>query len=519
LRVLRVFSSGHSGTRVLLVEPFRDGELPDTQLRGQPCIVKLGPRSLLEDEQGRYLHWVRELLPMNAARLDGFARWNDRAALRFSLIGDTSRGEIAAMLHGQMREAREWLSTAPPFDAHLFLERVFVGDLATCWYTNSPRVQGPAPMADIYSRMVPCLVHLVDGTPPRGLIARADDRSPTNARGAHLPLEGLRPTPARSFHVGDEVTLGPARVLGFRPVGELWEYELACESPALRFTVRTALSPELIEPDGIPSRLVSGHAGDGGWSVRGRVEGTAFDRFQQALRRCCNVYSQTHPGESVSITEGGEFLLVQTAELSQRLPSPLEHLARLLGERLSCNWSLIHGDLHGRNVLVSPQGQPFYIDFARTGYGPTLFDFIKFEVYLWHENFAGVSAPWATLSAALRLLQDLASADPSRHFPSPYARHGFAEPGAGLATFRQCLATLRTAARPHVVETDARDYFLPLALYTGLMLRWCDPAQATDPAEQKRIARQGVIHAVACASLLDGALGAPPERRSGWLLP
>ena len=34
--------------RVLLVEPFREGEQGE-ELRGQPCIVKIGPRSVLED--------------------------------------------------------------------------------------------------------------------------------------------------------------------------------------------------------------------------------------------------------------------------------------------------------------------------------------------------------------------------------------------------------------------------------------------------------------------------------------
>src|SRR5262249_52848979 len=99
--VQREFTTGRTATRVLLVEPSRDGEQGE-ELRGQPCIVKLGPRALLEDEQARYRRWVKELLPVNVSRLDGFAAWQDEAALRLNLVGDASRGLV--------REACEWLA-------------------------------------------------------------------------------------------------------------------------------------------------------------------------------------------------------------------------------------------------------------------------------------------------------------------------------------------------------------------------------------------------------------------------
>src|SRR5439155_14186885 len=138
--------TGRTATRVLLVEPSRDGEQGE-ELRGQPCIVKLGPRSLLEDEQARYRRWVKELLPVNVSRLDGFAAWQDEAALRLNLVGDASRGQV--------REACEWLAGSEAFDAHLLLERVFVGDLAACWYANNPRLREPASLAEVYGAVVP----------------------------------------------------------------------------------------------------------------------------------------------------------------------------------------------------------------------------------------------------------------------------------------------------------------------------------------------------------------------------
>jgi hypothetical protein len=505
LRITRAFASGHSGTRVLLVEPFlrippgaRQGTVADedAEMRGQPCIVKLGPRSLLEDERKRYLRWVKDLLPVNISRLDGFIVWHDRAALRMSLVGDVSRGQVA--------ELREWLGTATAFDAHLLLERVFVGDLAACWYGNSPQLRESQPVEKLYGPMVPCLLHLSDTSPPRGFTSLPEGHA---ARTVSL-AEGLRHPAARSFRIGEEVVLADANLLGWKQVaqrnasGPVWEYELQSTHSPLRFTFRTPLSPELMEVD---------DPRDAGTArtVTGIVESTAHDRLHQTLSRCLEVFAASHPGESVTLSADERCLLVQTDQVCRRLPNPFDHLGRLLGEVLSCNWSLIHGDLHGRNILVGPQGQPFYIDFARTGYGPTLFDFLKFEVYLWHESFAGwpntQQPPGCDLAQAMRLLEEFSSPDPARHFPSPYARHAGAEGRSRWPTlFRQCLATLRSAARPHVCRENGRDYFLPLALYTALMLRWCEPAGSE--AEQKRLARQGVIHALSSASLLDGVL-------------
>jgi hypothetical protein len=59
-----------------------------------------------------------------------------------------------------------------------------------------------------------------------------------------------------------------------------------------------------------------------------------------------------------------------------------------------------------------------------------------------------------------------------------------------------------------VVDAEARDYFVPLALYTALMLRWCEPEEkAPDEERRRRLARQGVMHALAAGTLLAGVLG------------
>lgn len=61
---------------------------------------------------------------------------------------------------------------------------------------------------------------------------------------------------------------------------------------------------------------------------------------------------------------------------------PLAVYPDLLDEMLEGRKSIVHGDLHGRNVLVDERGKGWLIDFAKVGKRHNLFDFIKLEVYI-----------------------------------------------------------------------------------------------------------------------------------------
>ncbi len=62
--------------------------------------------------------------------------------------------------------------------------------------------------------------------------------------------------------------------------------------------------------------------------------------------------------------------------------NPLNLYPRLLDQPLQGRRSLVHGDLHLRNVLVDQQGKGLLIDFAKVEERHNLFDFIKLEVYI-----------------------------------------------------------------------------------------------------------------------------------------
>jgi hypothetical protein len=73
---------------------------------------------------------------------------------------------------------------------------------------------------------------------------------------------------------------------------------------------------------------------------------------------------------------------LQLRGLSQSYPNPLESYSDLLDTMVKGRKSLVHGDLHLRNVLVDQTGKGWLIDFAKIRERHNLFDFIKLETYL-----------------------------------------------------------------------------------------------------------------------------------------
>ena len=60
------------------------------------------------------------------------------------------------------------------------------------------------------------------------------------------------------------------------------------------------------------------------------------------------------------------------------VPNPVSFLSRPLVDPI--RFTIIHGDLHGYNVLVDDTGRYFFIDFFYTGFGDIYRDFIELEL-------------------------------------------------------------------------------------------------------------------------------------------
>jgi hypothetical protein len=80
----------------------------------------------------------------------------------------------------------------------------------------------------------------------------------------------------------------------------------------------------------------------------------------------------------LSLVEGNRVTL---PGMSGTYPDPLQVYLGLLDQTVYKS-SLVHGDLHPRNILVDKSGKAWLIDFAKVKEHHNLFDFIKLETYI-----------------------------------------------------------------------------------------------------------------------------------------
>jgi hypothetical protein len=486
---------GLSGARVLLVEPFLApppnlgaADAGGATLQGQPCLVKIGDLRRIDREFSCYDEHVKDILAPNAARIMGRVTWGDHVGIRMSLAGDQdwerSKDEI------------EWLLGASPVEAHHLLVDMFARDLGACWYTNGS-VPEETRLYQAYGDELPVLLTVSE---PRRAGGLHGDRPPN----ALTPItEGLRPADdPRRLRKGNRVYLGELEVADWarNHDGDWWVYELVNPSDRLRVAFRTTAAPQHLDPDGAAGRLIGRR-----FHVTGVVEELALDRLSEALKSCVEAFPRSG-AEEVALERGGAGLTIRTGAEALTVPNPLLRLHDLLEGRLQHLRSIIHGDLHTRNVIVTPRGVPYYIDFGETRIGPTLFDFIKHEVYLWLWSLASLPEqaphPPCTLAEGLELMRALSG--PQNRFPAPFALPPSLDRRSWRAKFYHCVSTVRSLARQHsVLREEAPDYFVPLALYAALMLRWCDPRDADGDEARAARARQGVFLTLLSALLLD----------------
>jgi hypothetical protein len=498
------FGSGLSGSRVLLVEPTlapppgADGARAEG-LRGQPCLVKIGSRRQMQVEVERYEEHVKDILPPNVSRIASHEVWGDRAGIRMSLAGDQDWDRALPEI--------DWLRRVPAMETHHLLGDLFIRDLGSCWYHNSPVDSTSQLLYRAYGRTMPAMLTIREPHPGGGLLPRRPRESGFSI------TQGLRPPGEdRLAEPGQIVYLGELRVGDVAPRGDEWEYELVKPSDGLRVLLRTRVPPRYYDKDGVADNLIGQQR-----HVLGVVEEFAFDRLLDALRVGVATCPVEPGGEGLALSDDGTLLEVRTRDETLSLGNPLFSLYKYLEHNLLHRRSIIHGDLHSRNVIVSPRGMPYYIDFSDTGVGPTLFDFVKHEAYLWSWSLAGVpdvepgtpeadTRPPCTLTEAVRLMRALTRR--GRRFPAALTLPDFlsADRRGWPAKFYQVIGSVRALARDHSAsppEEEAPDYFLPLAIYSALMLRWSHPNRTKDQKKKEVFARQGVFLTLLAGLLLN----------------
>ncbi len=146
-------------------------------------------------------------------------------------------------------------------------------------------------------------------------------------------------------------------------------------------------------------------------------------------------------------------------------PDPLKMYPGLLDKPLEGRRSLVHGDLHLRNVLVDQSGKGWLIDFAKVRERHNLFDFIKLETYL---RLMGLADEYGAFSWSeyAQFEQALNAA----------AMDGNATPPTdpSLAKAYEVIQAIRKIARSCMREPQNfnGEYLTPLFLYCLAMMKY-----------------------------------------------
>ncbi len=146
-------------------------------------------------------------------------------------------------------------------------------------------------------------------------------------------------------------------------------------------------------------------------------------------------------------------------------PNPLNIYRDILNATLKGRSSLVHGDLHPRNVLVDEAGKGWLIDFAKVTTRHNIFDFIKLETYIRMMILAPLQADFSWndyVRFELALNAEMLGQDA----PLPINLH--------LAKAHASIAAIRSIARKYMgPEADfKKEYFPALFLYCLAMLKY-----------------------------------------------
>lgn len=163
--------------------------------------------------------------------------------------------------------------------------------------------------------------------------------------------------------------------------------------------------------------------------------------------------------------------------LDDTYPDPLQVYPGLLNKMLEGRRSLVHGDLHLRNVIVDEGGKGWLIDFAKVQERHNLFDFIKMETYL---RLMVLAAAFGSFSFA-----DYAQFERSLNDVAP-GHVAVLPTNASLLKAYEVIVNLRGIAQSCMRDPrNFRGEYLPgLFLYSLAMLKY---SQANGPTSSQLI--------------------------------
>jgi hypothetical protein len=326
LIVERKFRSGYSGANTYLLRPVRKDGRAEAR-----AIVKIGSKSQIRGEYRNYEAYVRHSLPPMTARVQGpplLVGGVDQALIQYTFVGRPG---------GPPESLGDYARRAPAAGtARLLQEELFETFGPTWWMQRTPFL---FTLDQVYDGLLP--VHLVVREAPGSAPARVLQGEPSD-------LDGLA--------VGEAVALEGGVVV---------ERRVQRGTVTVRWPPRAGHGPlrVRVHDQGV-NQLSEGQ------EVRG-VRAVVLATRRRVLEAEVHKPFPEAPLSAAVLRFGGG-----------RWANPLGVLDWLLSRRISGSRSMIHGDLNLENILVGPGGLVWLIDFAATGEGHTLFDFVRLEAEL-----------------------------------------------------------------------------------------------------------------------------------------
>jgi hypothetical protein len=320
------FSSGYSGARTLLVQPFRSDGRADAH-----TIVKFAPRRMIQAEYANYQNFVRQTLPPITGRILGLpvgVRGEEDAAIQYTFVGTPSSAPVSLRTFALEQPVGE--------TARLIEERLFSTFGPAWWMQRRPYVFR---LNQEYDRLLP--VHL--------LLQRAVARPNAKVIAGDL-------TQIKALVPGDTVRIEGAMVSEVRAQRRTatltWPAFPGGSSLRVRFL------------DIQPASFAEGRRAHG---IYGRVVASRLELMKEEVVKAVPAVDLNSDWISIG---------------SRKLVNPLKRFQDLLHYQIQGTRSVIHGDLNLENVLVGPGDLVWLIDFASTREGHTLYDFARMEVEL-----------------------------------------------------------------------------------------------------------------------------------------
>jgi len=340
---------GYSGARVLLIE------LIDQNNRSLATqIAKLATAEEIFKEKDRYSKYVENFLPRISPRLKNVQVWTERSGLCYDFIdgGVLGRTKTLEKFYQAQHSAEPIIQT---------LRDLMQKELGESWYRET--MPHTIPFAAEYG--LDMVEHLLIGVRP-GL--------PDG-----IWLWGQEPTvdsPYKRVDRNEIVSTYPKIVSGtLLQLSGLIVQEVKVDSLKLYHPEQAGVIVKVrYAPDSAgASKVKVGDSivicGEVIHNRRGRLETivlAAFSNYKDFALEIEDLKSKT--------------LNWQNREVSY--PNPLRYYTSVLDTVLRGRKSLVHGDLHLRNILVDETGRGYLIDFALISERHNIFDFIKLETYI-----------------------------------------------------------------------------------------------------------------------------------------